>query len=86
MCPCPVRWSPPRCSPACAWPPQVDWDKWVDEDEEEEAADPMGGFDLSALQNFQNFGAGGMGGMGGMGERLQWACKQLHGSFAAACR
>ena len=44
-------------------PRQVDWDKWVDEDEEEEEGeDKMGGFDLSALQNFQNFGA--MGGMG----------------------
>ena len=45
---------------------QVDWDKWVDEDEEDEAADPMGGFDLSALNNFSNFGGGaGMGGFGG---------------------
>ncbi|KAL4423659.1 hypothetical protein ABPG75_000960 [Micractinium tetrahymenae] len=47
---------------------KVDWDKWVDEDEEDEAQDPMGGFDLSALQNFQNFGAGGMGGMDMGGE------------------
>lgn len=31
---------------------QVDWDKWVDEDEEEEGDDKMGGFDLSQLQNF----------------------------------
>ena len=48
-------------------PAQVDWDKWVDEDEEEEgnpAADA--GFDLSAFQNFGGMG-GGMGGMGGMG-------------------
>ncbi|PSC67277.1 HSP20-like chaperone [Micractinium conductrix] len=46
---------------------KVDWDKWVDEDEEEEgnpAADA--GFDLSAFQNFGGMG-GGMGGMGGMG-------------------
>ncbi|PRW61524.1 HSP20-like chaperone [Chlorella sorokiniana] len=41
---------------------KVDWDKWVDEDEEEEGEDKMGGFDLSQLQNFANFG-GGPGGM-----------------------
>ncbi|KAI7842815.1 hypothetical protein COHA_003561 [Chlorella ohadii] len=41
---------------------KVDWDKWVDEDEEEEGDDKMGGFDLSQLQNFANF-AGGPGGM-----------------------
>lgn len=53
---------------------QVDWDKWVDEDDEEEAgaaggAD-MGGFDLSSLQNFGASGGmedmlKGMGGAGG---------------------
>lgn len=46
----------------------MDWDKWVDEDEEDEAADKDMGFDLSQLQNLQNFGAmGGMEGMAGMG-------------------
>ncbi|EFN52096.1 hypothetical protein CHLNCDRAFT_139383 [Chlorella variabilis] len=56
----------PRLLKAAGKPaPNVDWDKWVDEDEEEEeGADKMGGLDLSALQNFQNMG-GGMGGMGG---------------------
>ena len=52
---------PPACPPAAGPPqpfplppPQVDWDKWVDEDEEEEGgADAAGGFDLSMLQNFQ---------------------------------
>ncbi|KAI3432351.1 hypothetical protein D9Q98_003908 [Chlorella vulgaris] len=53
---------------------KVDWDKWVDEDDEEEAgaaggAD-MGGFDLSSLQNFGASGGmedmlKGMGGAGG---------------------
>jgi hypothetical protein len=36
----------------------VDWDKWVDEDDEAEGNDKLDGFDLSALQNFQNFNAG----------------------------
>lgn len=46
---------------------QVDWDKWVDEDEEDEVAEKDMGFDLSQLQNFSNFAdMGGMGGMGGM--------------------
>lgn len=33
----------------------MDWDKWVDEDDEEEAGagGDMGGFDMSMLQNFQ---------------------------------
>jgi hypothetical protein len=39
---------------------KVDWDKYVDEDEEK------GGFDMSNLEGGSNFG-GGMGGMGGMG-------------------
>uniref|UniRef100_A0A061RCP2 Hsp20-like chaperone n=1 Tax=Tetraselmis sp. GSL018 TaxID=582737 RepID=A0A061RCP2_9CHLO len=39
---------------------KVDWNKWVDEDEEDEA-DKDGGFDLSAMQNFANFGGGDMG-------------------------
>ena len=45
---------------------QVDWSKWVDEDEEEE--DPnkgLGGFDPSQMQGFPG-GMGGMPGMGGM--------------------
>lgn len=42
---------------------KVDWDKWVDEDEEDEAADKDMGFDMSQFQNFSNFGD--MGGMSG---------------------
>ena len=41
---------------------QVDWDKWVDEDEEEEGAPGKADFDLSDLQNMQNFGGGAFGG------------------------
>lgn len=45
---------------------QVDWDKWVDEDEEDEAPDPKKDFDMSDLQNFSNFGGGDFGaGLGG---------------------
>ena len=53
---------------------QVDWSKWVDEDEEEE--DPnkgLGGFDPSQMQGFPGGmggmppGMGGMQGMPGMG-------------------
>ena len=40
---------------------KIDWDRYVDEDEEEEA----GGFDTSALEG--GMGMGGMPGMGGMG-------------------
>lgn len=40
---------------------KIDWDRYVDEDEEEEA----GGFDMSALEG--GMGMGGMPGMGGMG-------------------
>ena len=46
---------------------QVDWSKWVDEDEEEE--DPnkgLGGFDPSMMQGFPG-GPGGYGGPGGFG-------------------
>lgn len=39
---------------------KIDWDRYADEDEEEEA----GGFDMSALEG--GMGMGGMGGMGGM--------------------
>ena len=53
---------------------KADWDKWVDEDDEDEMADDggMAGFDPSMMQQFQNMGGagGGMGGMmggGGMG-------------------
>ena len=43
----------------------IDWDRYVDEDEEEEA----GGFDTSALEGGMGMGGmpPGMGGMGGMG-------------------
>jgi len=37
---------------------QVDWDKWVDEDEEEGAADPTSQFDFSDLSGFSNGGGG----------------------------
>jgi prostaglandin-E synthase len=44
---------------------KIDWDRFVDEDEEEE------GFDMSNLEGGQGMGGGGMGGMppgmGGMG-------------------
>ena len=40
---------------------KIDWDRYVDEDDEEDA----GGFDMSALQG--GLGMGGMGDMGGMG-------------------
>ncbi|KAL0051790.1 hypothetical protein WJX82_002176 [Trebouxia sp. C0006] len=43
---------------------KVDWNKWVDEDEEEDKPDDL---DMSQLQNLQQFGGGGMPGMGGMG-------------------
>ena len=44
---------------------QIDWSKWVDEDEVADSADPAG-FDADAMQGFGG-GAGGMPGMGGMG-------------------
>ena len=54
----------PRLLKASGKSPQyikADWDKWVDEDEEDEAEDAMAGLDMSAMQQF-----GGMGGdMGG---------------------
>eukprot|EP00546_Thalassionema_frauenfeldii_P011356 CAMPEP_0178918638 /NCGR_PEP_ID=MMETSP0786-20121207/13937_1 /TAXON_ID=186022 /ORGANISM="Thalassionema frauenfeldii, Strain CCMP 1798" /LENGTH=204 /DNA_ID=CAMNT_0020592369 /DNA_START=83 /DNA_END=697 /DNA_ORIENTATION=- len=40
---------------------KIDWDRYVDEDEEDEA----GGFDMSAMEG--GMGMGGMPGMGGMG-------------------
>ena len=40
---------------------KIDWDRYVDEDEEDE----VGGFDTSALEG--GMGMGGMGGMGDMG-------------------
>ena len=44
----------------------VDWNKWVDEDEADEAPEVGGDFDPSAMSQFGG-GAGGMpGGMGGM--------------------
>lgn len=42
----------------------IDWDRYVDEDEEDEA----GGFDMSNMAGGQGMGGmGDMGGMGGMG-------------------
>ncbi len=39
---------------------QCDWDKWVDEDEEDESANKgMGGWDPSAMQGFGGEGFGG---------------------------
>jgi len=49
---------------------QVDWSKWVDEDDEGAAGEPEtgGDFDPSMMQGFGGpGGAGGMPGMGGMG-------------------
>ena len=43
---------------------KVDWNKWVDEDEEEDKPDD---FDMSQLQNLQQFGGDGAGGMPGLG-------------------
>ena len=45
----------------------VDWNKWVDEDEEDEAPEMGGDFDPSMMNAFGGGGAGGMPGMGGMG-------------------
>merc|ERR1712060_929439 len=44
----------------------VDWSKWVDEDEEDEAPEMGGDFDPSAMQGFGGGGMPGMGGDGGM--------------------
>jgi len=41
---------------------KTDFNKWVDEDEEDEG-NMDGGFDMSAMQNMSQFGGGGMGGM-----------------------
>ena len=43
---------------------QVDWDKWVDEDDEEPEKDPASQFDLSSLGDLSNF-SGGAGGLDG---------------------
>jgi len=45
----------------------VDWNKWVDEDEEGEAPEVGGDFDPSMMNAFGGGGAGGMPGMGGAG-------------------
>ena len=45
----------------------VDWNKWVDEDEADEAPEVGGDFDPSMMNAFGGGGAGGMPGMGGMG-------------------
>lgn len=49
---------------------KADWDKWVDEDEEDQALDPMSGMDFSSMGggfNPMDFAsmAGGAGGAGG---------------------
>ena len=44
----------------------VDWNKWVDEDEENEAPEMGGDFDPAMMSQFGG-GAGGMPGMPGMG-------------------
>ena len=44
----------------------VDWNKWVDEDEEDQAPEMGGDFDPSMMSQFGG-GSGGMPGMGGMG-------------------
>ncbi|KAH9614230.1 hypothetical protein KSS87_022837 [Heliosperma pusillum] len=51
---------------------KVDWDKWVDEDDDTGAAEPdLGGMDFSKFGDMGGMGGmegmmGGMGGMGGM--------------------
>ena len=44
----------------------VDWNKWVDEDEEDAAPEMGGDFDPSMMSQFGGGGMPGMGGMGGM--------------------
>jgi hypothetical protein len=46
---------------------KVDWDKWVDEDEEAAAGGLGGDFDFSSFGGMGGGGMGGMGGGGGMG-------------------
>ena len=59
-------WTRVTKSPAKNQYIQIDWSKWVDEDEEEEEGDKgLGGLDPSQMQGFP--GMGGMGGMPGMG-------------------
>eukprot|EP00250_Pteridium_aquilinum_P001775 c11991_g1_i1 orf=434-1033(-) len=46
---------------------KADWDKWVDEDEENELpSNKFDNFDLGSMNDFSDFNMGG-GGMGGMG-------------------
>lgn len=51
---------------------KVDWNRWIDTDDEEEAEKGglpgAGGFDMSGLDFGSMGGLGGMGGMGGMGD------------------
>ncbi|GFS39783.1 HSP20-like chaperones superfamily protein [Actinidia rufa] len=52
---------------------KVDWDKWVDEDDETGPNEPdMGGMDFSKFGDMGGMGnmMGGMGGMGGMGDMM----------------
>lgn len=48
---------------------KVDWDKWVDEDEEDEkvGGDDFGGMDFSGMGGGMGGLGGGMGGLGGLG-------------------
>eukprot|EP00897_Mesotaenium_endlicherianum_P002983 jgi/Mesen1/2712/ME000168S01798 len=49
---------------------KVDWNRWVDEDEEDEKPAGMDNFNMSSMGDFGSFfavqGMGGMGGMGGL--------------------
>ncbi|KAE9598247.1 putative HSP20-like chaperone [Lupinus albus] len=46
---------------------KVDWDKWVDEDENEGGEPDLGGMDFSKFGGMGDDAMGGLGGMGGMG-------------------
>ncbi|KAE9593814.1 hypothetical protein Lal_00036430 [Lupinus albus] len=46
---------------------KVDWDKWVDEDEDEGGEPDMGGMDFSKFGGMGDDAMGEMGGLGGMG-------------------
>lgn len=68
---------------------QVDWDKWVDEDEEDDAAPAKNDFDMGDLQNFSNFGGGDFGaglggGLSGIGNvEVQFLASMFTNSLAA---
>ncbi|CAL0311092.1 unnamed protein product [Lupinus luteus] len=46
---------------------KVDWDKWVDEDEDEGGEPDLGGMDFSKFGGMGDDAMGGLGGLGGMG-------------------